>query len=138
MQCYLVLESSAYEPEEVDRLKAHYLQYERVCKLCFQSTLSMLTLDVYMHKAYPKSLIPTLGSNQAALPLRSQLLLLKVDALHLSLSSRQHLLCCPGFPPLGLILLTKDGNLLLLGAHLLVQVVDQQVLILLPLLKLLH
>ena len=44
-------------------------------------------------------IVSALGGNQAALPLRSQLLLLKVDALHLSLSSRQR------FLPLGLILL---------------------------------
>ena len=91
----------------------------------------------FVQQAYPEGLVPSLGGNQAALPLCSQLLLFKVDALHLSLSSCQHLLCCSGLTSLSLILLSVDGNLLLLGAHLLVQVVDQQVLLLLALLQLL-
>lgn len=88
--------------------------------------------------AYPQRLVPALRSNQTALPLCRQLLLLKMDSLHLSLSSRQHLLCRPGFPPLGVVLLAVDGDLLLLSAQLLMQVVNQQVLVLLPLLQLLH
>ena len=83
--------------------------------------------------AYPQSLISALSGNQAALPLRSQLLLLKMDSVHLSLSSRQHLLCRPGFPLLGIVLLAVDGDLLLVGTKLLLQVVNQQVLVFLPL-----
>lgn len=92
----------------------------------------------WAQQAYPESLVPALGCNQAALPLRSQLLLLKMDPLHLSLGSCQHLFCCSGLTSLSLILLSVDGDLLLLGSHLLVQVVNQQVLLLLALLQLLN
>ncbi len=57
-----------------------------------------------------------------------------VHSLHLSLSLSQHVPRSLSLALLVLILLSVDGNLLLLGAHLLVQVVYQQVMVLLPLL----